>query len=150
MGVQGLSLPSTPRFNHPTDCLQLRAPKFLLSLFSPLFLSLSLCLFSRFCFPVVVFMFSLSLSRADRTQSALESTSAGVNAFYIGFGWRERRLVFCEKNRASPVLHKKKEGKKNGRERKRMEYGLEETIHFGESLSRIRGSRIKGERHIEF
>lgn len=43
------SLPSTPRFNHPTDCLQLRVPKFLLSLFSPLSL-FRLAPFSLFFF----------------------------------------------------------------------------------------------------
>lgn len=88
MGVQGLSLPSTPRFNHPTDCLQLCAPKFLLSLFSPFSFSLSPGSFLSVSFPpsffVVVFMFSLFLSRIDRT-SALESTPADTNAFYIGF-----------------------------------------------------------------
>lgn len=88
MGVQGLSLPSTPRFNHPTYCLQLCAPKFLLSLSSPFSFSLSPGSFLSVSFPpsffVVVFMFSLSLSRIDRT-STLESTSGDTNAFYIGF-----------------------------------------------------------------
>lgn len=59
------SLPSTPRFNHPTDCLQLRVPKFLLSLFSPLSFSLSFAsffsiLFSLFLFIVVFYVFSFS------------------------------------------------------------------------------------------
>lgn len=95
------SLPSTPRFNHPTDCLQLRVPKFLLSLFSPLSFSLSFgsffsILFSLFLF-IVVFTFSLFLSRIDRT-SALESVFVDINAFYISFiDERKNAWYFVEK-----------------------------------------------------
>lgn len=141
MGVQGPLLPSTPRFNHPTDCLQLRAPKFLLSLFSPPFLSLvSSAPFppSTFCC-VFIFPFLLSLSRVvDRssTRVPLESAPADTNAVHCGSVSLD---ILVEKiARFCAVARRDKEGKK--RESMGIKNGSARVSRFGAPSNRIRST----------
>lgn len=79
MGVQGLSLPSTPRFNHPTDCLQLPCTKVSsFSVFGPVPFYLPPLPPSSLFFFFFVFFLLFYFSRCSRARR-----SHGVRAYVL-------------------------------------------------------------------